>query len=295
MNHVPLNLLRTFAAIYETGGIRAAARSLDIAHSAVSRALRELEGHLDVDLVEKVEGRRILMFTDEGDKVGRAAIKAINDLERTLDSIKRIKGRASVVLETTPSFASRWLFPRLGHLEHDLPWVELSVSVDQRISAPGQMRADFALRLGKGPWENLNCEPLMDDDLIAVASPAYLNTQKGRFDLSKSQLLHDRDPAASWTGWQNRFGGLGENVKHGPKYTSGDLVLRAAEKSMGVALSRQSLAEESLELGRLEDAGSGRTIALPQSIWIVTPLHNQPRKPVRKVVEWLKQQCEYQS
>ncbi|MDJ1007856.1 MAG: LysR substrate-binding domain-containing protein [Paracoccaceae bacterium] len=290
MNYVPLNLLRTFSAIYETGGIRAAARSLDIAHSAVSRALRELEGYLDVDLVEKAEGRRILSFTDEGDRVGRAAAKAINDLERTLDSVKRIRGRASVVLETTPSFASRWLFPRLGDFEVELPWIELSVTVDQRISSPGQMRADFALRLGNGPWNNLNCEPLMDDELIAVASPAYLNSQNGRFDLSKSQLLHDRDPAASWTGWQNLFSNLSENVKQGPRYTSGDLVLRAAERGMGVALSRRSLAEESLELGRLVDAGGGRTMALPQSIWTVTPPHSQIRKPVEKVIDWLKVQ-----
>jgi LysR family glycine cleavage system transcriptional activator len=288
MQNIPLNLLRTYAAIYETGGIRAAARFLDIAHSAVSRALRELEAQLDVDLIERIEGRRILEFTDEGDKVGRAALKSIRELERTLDSVRRVKGRASVVLETTPSFASRWLFPRLGTFEQDLPWIELSVSVDQRVSPPGQTRADLIVRMGEGPWNGLNCEPLMDDELIAVASPAHIKPLKGGFSLSKCQLLHDRDPNASWSLWQDRFGGLGDSLTHGPRFTSGDLVLRAAERGMGVALSRLSLAEESLEHGTIIDVGDGRSIPLKKSVWIVTPQDLKPRKPVQKVVEWLK-------
>jgi len=291
MKNMRINLLRAFAAIYETGGVRPAARTLGIAHSAVSRSLRELEAQLDVDLVERVEGRRVLEFTEEGNRVGRASLKAIRDLERTLDSVRSIKGRTSVVLETTPSLATRWLFPRLEAFERDLQWIELSVSVDQRISPPGQIRADIALRLGRGPWDGLACEPLMDDELIAVASPAYLASMRAKTALSKCQLLHDRDPVASWATWQDQFGDLGQNMEQGPRYTSGDLVLRAAEKGMGIALSRRSLAEESLQLGNLVDAGGGRLIALPQSVWIVTPLHKQARKPVRKVMEWLKQQC----
>lgn len=291
MNTVSLNLLRSFAAIFETGGIRSAARILGIAHSAVSRSLRELEAQLDVDLVERIEGRRILEFTDEGNRVGRAALKAIRELERTLESVKRIKGRASVVLETTPSLASRWLFPRLGAFERDLPWIELSVVVDQRIFLPGQTRADLAIRLGNGPWDGLACEPLMDDALIAVASPTYLRSLGATNKLANCQLLHDRDPAASWAEWQDKFGDLGPNMAQGPSYTSGDLVLRAAEQGMGVALSRRSLAKESLELGNLVDVGKGNSISLPQSVWVVSPLHNQLRKPVNKVIEWLKQQC----
>lgn len=193
---------------------------------------------MDVDLIERAQGRRILQFSEEGERVGRAALKAIRDLERTLESVKRVKGRRSVVLETTPSLASRWLFPRLGALERDLPGIELSVSVDQRVSPPGQIRADLALRLGRGPWDGLTCEPLMDDELIAVASPTYQASLKSKTKLSACQLLHDRDPAASWATWQDRFGDLEKNMEQGPRYTSGDLVLRAAEKGMGVALSR---------------------------------------------------------
>ncbi|MEJ6401864.1 LysR family transcriptional regulator [Yoonia sp. 2307UL14-13] len=290
MKNIPLNLLRTFAAIYETGGIRPAARTLDVAHSAVSRALRELEAQLDVDLIERVEGRRILEFTEEGNRVGRAALKAIRELERTLESVRRIKGRASVVLETTPSFASRWLFPRLGAFEQDLPWIELSVSVDQRMSQPGQLRADLVLRMGQGPWNGFRCHPLLDDELIAVASPRYMKSVKGKLALSKCQLLHDRDPLASWTIWQDRYQELGGNLNEGPRYTSGDLVLRAAEQGLGVALSRRSLAAESLERGLIVDVADPKSVPLENSIWIVTPQDLPLRKPVQKVVDWLKEQ-----
>ncbi|MEJ8559811.1 LysR substrate-binding domain-containing protein [Yoonia sp. GPGPB17] len=290
MYNIPLSLLRAFAAIYETGGVRSASRILGIAHSAVSRSLRELEAFLDADLVERSEGRRILTFTVEGEKVGRAALRTMKDLDSTLNSVKRIKGRSSVVLETTPSFATRWLFPRLGQFEQELPWIELSISIDQRLAGPGQLQSDLAVRLGHGPWAGLSCESLSDDQLIAVASPDYLKSVTGKFELSKCQLLHDRDPIAGWTRWQDNFGDLAQAFDAGPRYTSGDLVLRAAERGMGVALSRQSLASESLELGTLIQVESEKTIQLKGSIWLVMPETIDLRKPVRKVAEWLRQQ-----
>lgn len=290
MQKTPLNLLRAYAAIYETGGVRAASRVLGIAHSAVSRSLSELEAFLEVDLVERIDGRRVLTFTDEGEKVGRAALKAIRDLDRTLDSVRRIKGRSSVVLETTPSFATRWLFPRLGDFEEKLPWIELSVTIDQRVARPGQLQSDLAVRLGNGPWDGFACKPLADDALIAVVSPKYQNSVRGRFQLAKSQLLHDRDPNAGWDRWQESFGGLPQSYHTGPRYTSGDLVLRAAERGMGVALTRRSLAMESLETGALVVVEEGKSIPLEKSIWLVTAGQTEPRKPVRKVIEWLRGQ-----
>ncbi|MEO1537951.1 MAG: LysR family transcriptional regulator [Pseudomonadota bacterium] len=290
MQKTPLNLLRAFAAIYETGGVRSAARVLGIAHSAVSRSLSELEAFLDVDLVERAEGRRALNFTDEGERVGRAALKAIRELDRTLESVRRIRGRSSVVLDSTPSFATRWLFPRLGDLEEKLPWVELSVTIDQRVARPGQFQSDLAVRLGRGPWDGLFCEALSDDELIAVAAPQYIKSFRGRFHLSKCQLLHDRDPGAGWDRWQQSFGDLQEPFHKGPRYTSGDLVLRAAERGMGVALSRRSLAMESLETGALVDVEPDRCIQLKNSIWLVAPAQDEPRKPTKKVMEWLRAQ-----
>ena len=287
MQRAPLNLLRAYVAIYETGGVRAASRMLGVAHSAVSRSLSELEGFLEVDLVERVDGRRVLTFTDEGEKVGRAALRAIKDLDRTLDSVRRIKGRSSVVLETTPSFATRWLFPRLGDFEEKLPWIELSVTIDQRVARAGQLQSDLAVRLGIGPWDGFSCEPLADDALITVVSPRYMQSIRGRFHLSKCQLLHDRDPNSGWDRWQERFGGLTQSYDTGPRYTSGDLVLRAAERGMGVALTRRSLAAESLEMGTLVIVEEGKAIPLENSIWLVTPAQSEPRKPVRKVIEWL--------
>ncbi|MEO1023988.1 MAG: LysR substrate-binding domain-containing protein [Pseudomonadota bacterium] len=290
MQKTPLNLLRAYAAIYETGGVRSASRVLGIAHSAVSRSLSELEAFLEVDLVERIDGRRVLTFTDEGEKVGRAALKAIRDLDRTLDSVRRIKGRSSVVLETTPSFATRWLFPRLGDFEEKLPWIELSVTIDQRVARPGQLQSDLAVRLGSGPWDGFACEPLADDALIAVVSPKYQKSVRGRFQLAKSQLLHDRDPNAGWDRWQESFGGLPQSYDAGPRYTSGDLVLRAAERGMGVALTRRSLAMESLETGTLVVVEEGKSIPLERSIWLVTAGQTEPRKPAQKVIEWLRGQ-----
>ncbi|MXY33897.1 MAG: LysR family transcriptional regulator, partial [Boseongicola sp. SB0664_bin_43] len=70
---LPLNALRAFAAVHETGGIRSAARALDVTHSSVSRHLRFLEDTLGVALIDRDQNQRQLRFTREGERLGQAS------------------------------------------------------------------------------------------------------------------------------------------------------------------------------------------------------------------------------
>ena len=76
MRDLPLNALRAFACVLETGGVRPAARELRITHSAVSRHLRELEAWLDVPIIEAGGGRRPLALTPQGLELARHASTA---------------------------------------------------------------------------------------------------------------------------------------------------------------------------------------------------------------------------
>src|SRR5690625_3238470 len=135
MKDLPLNALRAFATIYSTGGVRMAARELGVAHSAVSRHLRELEAWLGVSLTRPatVGGRRGIAFTAQGEALGRASLDGFQTLERAITSVREERSPFSVVLSTTPSFAARWLMPRLTALGTAYPRIELSLHVEQKI------------------------------------------------------------------------------------------------------------------------------------------------------------------
>ena len=133
--------------------------------------MKQLEAWLDAPLVDRADGRRMMAFTPEGEALGRATLKSLAGLETALNSIREKRNANAVVIETTPSFAVRWLLPRLGRFEQHHKWIELSVLVDQRLRTGDESGADFSIRMGKGPWPDTESVPLMDDALYPVMTP----------------------------------------------------------------------------------------------------------------------------
>lgn len=294
MRNLPLHMLRAFAAVYDAGGIRPAGRRLGIAHTAVLRSVRDLEATLGVALIARPQGRRTLALTPAGEALGRSALAAFAALETAVASVSEAHDHNSVTIETTPSFAARWLLPRLGRMKDALGRIELSIVVDQRLRSPGESGSDVAIRLGAGPWPGLDCIPLLDDVLYPVASPAYWQAVGGGEDpavLVRCRLLHDRDPAASWAAWKAVHGPDELSVRAGPRFSSADLVLKAAEQGLGVALSRGSLAAEAKGIGALVAPFPGRILALPRSVWLVLPAGGGRRRAVSAVCAWLAEEA----
>lgn len=295
MNLLPLNALRAFAIVYETGGIRPAARVMNIAHSSVSRHVHELEDWLGTDLLDKSGPARTLSFTINGEMLGKAGLKSFRDLEIAVTSVRERRSGNSVLITTTPSVAARWLLPRLQDFNESFPWIELSVVADQRLAFPADRSADIGIRMGAGPWDGVDCQPLMDDHLFPVMSPR-LWERSGRpqafGDLAGMTLLHDRDPSTSWESWCAATGLSGSATLAGPRFASSDLVLRAAAQGLGIALARGRLAEEDLALGTLMCPFANAVIDLPNAYWIVRETGRTPGIALSHTLTWLEQQAE---
>ncbi len=289
-----LNALRAFAAVYEAGGVRPAARDLQITHSAVSRHLRELEAWIGVPLIEPRATRRAISFTPQGEALGRAALTNMRDLANAVAAVREAKRGNTATISTTPSLASRWLLPRLAAFEATYPWIELSILVDQRLSDLTAAGADLAIRMGRGPWPGLDSTPLMDDILYPVMSPGYW-AASGRpskpTDLKGLRLVHDRDPNAAWAIWRAAHGPAGLDLRPGPRFASSDLVLRAAGQGLGVALARGRLAADDIAAGLLLRPCGDLEVAVPDAYWIVQPEGAPPRAAVTAVVEWLRREA----
>lgn len=296
MFDTPLNMIRAFAAVYETGGIRPAARMLGVTHSSVLRFVKELEAHLGIELTERLEGQRGLTFTPSGQALGKAALSSFAELEKAILSIREAQHVRSVTIETTPSVASRWLLPRLASLDASPGRDEVSLLVDQRVRELSQTGADIAIRLGTGPWNGVDSIPLMDDELIPVMSPSYwakIGEAEDHRSLATCRLLHDRDPNESWSMWKKEFGPAELDVRKGPRFPSADILLAAAEQGLGVALARRSLAEEAIKRGRLIAPFTDQQLSLPQSVWIILPSLKPRRPAVERVIDWLAAQTSF--
>lgn len=293
MHDLPLSALRALAAVYETGGIRPAGRRLHVAHSTISRHMKELESQLGVPLFEGGGGGHgSLVFTSHGEALGQKALEALQALERSVASIREDRRGNSVVVATTPSFAVRWLLPRLPEFQDAHKSVEVSVIVDQQRKSPIEEGSDISIRMGRRP-RSTSTFPLMNDRLFPVASPKYLE-RYGSADacLMAQPLLHDRDPNTSWALWQEQFGPRNLDVRKGPRFTSSDLVLRAAEQSLGVALARGRLAEDALNTGALIRIFANRDIVLNDAYWLILNEARSNRAAVRAFIEWLKSSTE---
>lgn len=287
MPQLPLNMIRAFAAVYDSGGVRPAARRLGVAHSAISRHIAELETFLDVALIERGSQGRTLAFTPEGEKLGREAVKAFDRLDDTIQALRHTRRRNTVIVETTASIAARLLFPRLGAFAQDHGWIELSVNVDQRLADASQSAADICIRMGAGPWSGFDGQILVEDALLPVASKAYWERLGTIKSLRNAVLLHDGDPNARWSLWRAQHGPANLKVEDGPRYTSGDLVLRAAEQGLGVALGRLSFAQASIDAGLLFAPFKKKVTSQDLRIWLLTPHHKTKTKAVRQTAEWL--------
>lgn len=296
MKTLPLNALRAFAHVHAHGGVRAAARELGIAHSSVSRHLAELEAWLGVGLTREAGGgaRRRLAFTPQGEALGKAVSAGLRDIARAAGAIREARSGNTVTLAAAPSVAARWLLPRLPILEAAYPRIELSIVVEQRMVDPAESNVDIAIRMGRGPWPDVHCEPLMDDALYPVMSPRYWE-RAGKPDsaaeLVRLKLLHDRDPNAAWEIWRNAHGPAKLDVRRGPRFASTDLLLRAAGQSQGVALARHRLAAEDIETGRLIRPLGKLHVEVKNAYWLVLPEHPQPRPAVKLVLDWLRAQA----
>lgn len=249
---------------------------------------------MDVPLLEKRAGQRALAFTPEGAALGKAAYAALKDLEIAVLTTREGGTARSVTIATTPSFAMRWLLPRLPRLAESYPALEVSILVDQACKSPAATGADLNIRMGAQPAPDLHPIPLMNESVFPVIAPELwesLGRPSTLVDLAKLPLLHDRDPSTSWSTWRTHHGPDRLNVRQGPRLTSSDLILRAAEQGQGVALARGHLAADSLAQGSLIRPFGGAELDLGPNYWIIAHPDTGRRRVVQTVTDWLQQEA----
>ncbi|HEX6795308.1 MAG TPA: transcriptional regulator GcvA [Casimicrobiaceae bacterium] len=244
----PMQALRAFEAAARTGSLTKAAEALAVTHGAISHQIDALEDIVGVPLIERA-GRGIRV-TDDGERLATRLRAALADIADALREAGERNNPRRLRVSVTPSFAARWLLPRLGsflarHRDIDLDVRSSVALVDFR-----RDDADIAIRQGFGGWADVHAEHLLSESFFPVCSPR-LSPRLPRVpaDLARHTLLRSDDEW--WKPWFEAVGLDWPEPSRGPIFNDSALMLQAAVEGQGIALARTSLIGNDLKNGLL--------------------------------------------
>lgn len=245
----PMTTLPVLEASARLGSFSLAAEELHVTHGAVSHQIRSLEEFLGMKLF--VRSGRGVALTVEGELLAGATREALEKIEETIESLKPAARENTLVISVLPSFASRWLMPRLGNFLESHPTMQISVLAVQQLANFRIDGVDVAIRYGVGPWPGLHSTRLAGDSYIAVCSPKF---RRGRLPKRPEQMvdlpLFCSEPGM-WSKWFALAGMDFAPPSQAIEYNDAALFLQQAVAREGIVLTRRSIAASDLAEGRL--------------------------------------------
>jgi LysR family glycine cleavage system transcriptional activator len=252
----PLNALRAFEAAARHLNFSRAADELSVTPGAVSQQIQNLEDYVGVALFKRTP--KGLLLTDAAQTALPALREAFDRLAEAASLLTAAVDGRRLTLTAPPSFAAKWLVPRLKRFEEAYPQVDVWLSADMDIVDFAAGEIDMAIRYGAGRYPGLELQRLMSETVIPVASPSLVAEHpfNGPEDLAGHTLLHDGSPDADescpdWSMWLAARGVRGVDGTRGPRFNQSSLVIEAAMGGRGVALAKRTLAQDDLDAGRL--------------------------------------------
>ncbi|MEM7171765.1 MAG: transcriptional regulator GcvA [Pseudomonadota bacterium] len=288
----PLNALRAFEAAARHLSFTRAADELAVTQAAISHQVKALEDHLGVPLFRRLNRR--LMLTDAGQGYLPPLRDAFDKMEQATGQLFEEDMNRALRVTALPSFAAKWLLPRLGRFRAQHPEIDVLVSATDVVIDFAKENFDMALRYGTGRYAGLRSDYLMGDHVLPVCSPHLakgLPPLERPEDLRHHTLLHDdmaRNDASSndWISWLRAAGVKGVNASRGPAFSHSTMVMEAAMDGQGVALGRISLAWEDQASGRLVGP-FGPVVRAPFHYYVVSPPERAEHPNVALFREWL--------
>jgi len=230
-----------------------AAEELALTQSAVCRQIAALEAALGVKLFRRT--RRGVTLTPAGAEYGRRVAARLAALEAdALDVAAGDGGERHVIeLAVVPTFATRWLLPRLPALARAAPQLQLNLHVRTRPFLFDGSGLDAAIHAGDGRWAGCRCVPLFGERLVPVCSPALVprGERLSPAALGRLPLLQQTTRPDAWRRWFAHAGVEVDGDLRGPRYELYSMSIEAAVQGLGVALVPDLFVADELASGRL--------------------------------------------
>lgn len=250
-NLPPLNGLRAFEAAARHLSFKDAAKELFVTPGAISQQIKNLEDVLGVSLFHRTS--RAIQLTESARILFSAASESFLRISDATAKLSSRNGEGPLIVSVLPSFAVKWLVPRLGRFRAKHQQFDVRISATAHFVDFAKEDVDIAIRHGLGEWKGLIADWLMQGDLFPVCSAELLENGPALLepsDLKHYVLLHN-ETRDEWPLWLLTQGVEDVDADRGPSFSDDGMVIQAAIEGQGIALGRSTLVADDLHEGRL--------------------------------------------
>jgi DNA-binding transcriptional LysR family regulator len=282
----PIICLQAFEAVARRRSFALAAAELHVTASAVSHQVAKLEAQLGVRLFERsAHGVRVSSAGETYlSRVG-GALSAISAATEDL----RQGVRNSLYVHSAPSIASLWLMSRLQGFAQAYPDISLNLSAAHTPSDFNLGQADIDIRYGVPNWPDLVIEPLFEERIVPLASPAFIQAHrlKRPDQLLGVKLIQSNVSVVQWADWFAAFTELRVPDRFAVRFDRAQMSLDAATQGLGVALESATIAGRHIADRRLRPVfGLDKAIKV-KAHFAVYPARHARRPPVEAFLSWI--------
>jgi LysR family glycine cleavage system transcriptional activator len=279
--------LQAFECVARRGSVTRAALELNLTQSAVSRQNRQLEDLLDVALFKRIRQR--VLLTDAGKLYLNEVTQIMSGLRDATSRMMACGGNTGLLnLAVLPTFATRWLMPRLPDFLQKHPGVTINFATRLVPFDFSKQPFDAAIHYGQPNWPDTAAHHLLDEQTAPVCSPRLLAALRLRkpADLARAVLLHQTTRAEAWEEWLQVAGAADIHPLRGPRFEQFAMIAQAAVCDLGVALLPTLLIEEELASGKLVVLFD-RPIRSANSYHLVVPETKSPSLVTAAFTQWI--------
>ena len=248
----PLNALRAFEAAARCGNFTRAAHELFVTQGAVSRHIATLEGWLGVLLFER--GRHGIRLTPAGDTYFASMRVALDQIEHGTRQLQQTSDELLLRVKLPPTFAIRWLIPRLARFHALHPRVDVQITTSHKPADFDRDDIDVSIHSEPRPPIGPGYRLLFRETLLPVCAPALLRREPPLIepaDLAHHALLSSLNRPHDWQTWLEAAGVQNIDTKRGLKFENAAMAYQAAAEELGVMVGLLAFVRDDLASGRL--------------------------------------------
>lgn len=282
----PVASLQAFEAVARRRSFALAATELHLTASAISHQVARLESQLGVRLFERsAHGVRL---STAGDLYLTRVSGALAAIAAATDDLRQGVSN-SLYVHSAPSLASLWLMPRLRAFARAHPDISLNLSAAHTHSDFALGQADIDIRYGVPQWPNLVVEPLFEERIVPLASPAFIQEHrlKRPEHLLDVPLIQSTVSVVQWPDWFAAFTDQRVPDRFAVRFDRAQMSLEAAMQGLGVALESTTNAGIHIAERKLRPVfGLDKAIKV-KAHFAVYPARHAKRPPVEAFLSWL--------
>jgi LysR family glycine cleavage system transcriptional activator len=282
-----LNAVRSFDAAARHLSFTLAARELCVTQGAVSRMVQALEAELGVALFLRL-GRN-LELSSAGAAYHPLIMDALERIAAATRSVRHLDGGGVLSISVLPTFAMRYLVPRLPKFQQKHPDILVDITTAERLVNFVNEPIDVGIRYGRGQWPNTEATLFMPEDVGVFCAPSLLQQGpplRGPKDLSGHRLLQHSTRPEAWARYFAANDLAPPDLTRSPAFEHFFMIIEATAAGMGVAVLPEFLVADELASGRLVRPYDA-TFRNEGAYYIVhAPGAGRTRK-IRLVKEWL--------